>query len=79
MQAKLMSCGPVEALQPLSQGVWGGGLGVVATSREEAEAIAAAEPSGKEGYRHLSVRLWTLDFGLAAPIGRALATLNSLP
>ena len=79
MQAKLMSCGPVQSVEPLPEGVWGGGLGVVATSREEAEKIAAEEPSRRAGYRRLSVQSWRLDFGLAAPIAKALATLNSLP
>ena len=78
MQAKLMSCGPVESTEPLGAGAWGGGLGVVATSRVEAERIAQAEPSGLAGYRTLSLRSWTLDYGIAAPIGEALATLNSL-
>jgi uncharacterized protein YciI len=79
MQAKLMSCGPLESLEPVGEGVWGGGLGVVATSREEAQRIADEEPSGRAGYRRLVVRPWTLDYGLAAPIGKALARLNSLP
>ena len=79
MAARLMSCGPVEPARPLAQGVWGGGLGVVATSREEAEAIAAREPSGVAGYRVLSVRGWTMQYGLAAPIAEALQTLNALP
>ena len=79
MQAKLMSCGPVEPVQPLGEGVWGGGLGVFATSRAEAERTAREEPSGRAGYRTLSVRSWTLNFGLAAPIGKALASLNNLP
>jgi uncharacterized protein YciI len=33
MRAKLMSCGPSQSTQPPSPGTWGGGLGVVATSR----------------------------------------------
>jgi hypothetical protein len=79
MKAKLMSCGPLAAPTPLPPGVWGGGLGVLATSRDDAEAIAQAEPSGRAGYRTLFVRSWVLDYGLAAPIGRALEGLNSLP
>ena len=67
MAARLVSCGPVEPSQPLAPGVWGGGLGVLATSREEALRIAGSEPSGREGYRVLSVRRWTLQYGLAAP------------
>src|SRR5688572_12682425 len=42
MAAKLMSCGPVEPRHGLPPGVWGGGLAIVATSRAEAERIAAA-------------------------------------
>jgi uncharacterized protein YciI len=79
MAARLLSCGPVEPLRALPPGVWGGGLGVVATSREEAEAIAAREPSGVAGYRKLSVRGWTVQYGLAASIAEALQTLNSMP
>ena len=79
MAARLMSCGPVQPAQPLADGVWGGGLGIVATSRAEAERIAAVEPSGREGYRRLLVSDWRLDYGLAAPIGRALVALNELP
>ena len=79
MRARLMSCGPVEPAAPLPPGVWGGGLAVVAGSREEVEAIAAAEPSGRAGYRKLSVAGWTLTHGLAAPIGRALEALSRLP
>ena len=78
MAARLMSCGPVQPAQPLADGVWGGGLGIVATSRAEAERIAAVEPSGREGYRNLLVSDWTLDYGLAAPIGQALVALNQL-
>jgi uncharacterized protein YciI len=79
MAARLMSCGPVESMRPLAPGVWGGGLGVVATTREEAEAIAAREPSGIASYRALSVRGWTMQYGLAAPIAEALHALNALP
>jgi len=79
MKAKLMSCGPVDPATPLAPGIWGGGLGVVAVGRAEAEAIAAAEPSGKAGYRTLRVEPWHLQHGVAAPIGRALAALNALP
>lgn len=79
MAARLMSCGPVEPPVALPPGIWGGGMGVVATSRQEAEAIAAAEPSGVAGYRALSVEAWLMDYGLAAPIARALVTVNSLP
>jgi len=32
MAAKLMTCGPIEAPAPLAPGIWGGGMGVVATS-----------------------------------------------
>ncbi len=78
MAARLMSCGPVSRDVPLGPGIWGGGLGIVATSRAEAEHIASVEPSGQAGYRHLSVSGWTLDYGLAAPIGKALVTLNGL-
>jgi uncharacterized protein YciI len=79
MAARLLSCGPVEPPRALAPGVWGGGLGVVATSRGEAEAIAAREPSGLAGYRKLSVRGWTVQYGLAAPIAEALQALNALP
>lgn len=79
MAARLMSCGPVQPEQPLGQGIWGGGLGIVATSKAGAEHIAGVEPSGRAGYRHLSVSGWTLNYGLAAPIGQALVSLNSLP
>ncbi|MPZ24754.1 MAG: hypothetical protein GEU28_14785 [Dehalococcoidia bacterium] len=40
MAGKLMNCGPVHPDKPLAPGIWGGGLGVVATSRLEAEQIA---------------------------------------
>jgi uncharacterized protein YciI len=79
MAARLMSCGPVQPSQPLQPGIWGGGLGIVATSREEAERIADSEPSGRAGYRVLSVRGWTMQYGLAAPIATALQALNALP
>jgi uncharacterized protein YciI len=79
MGARLMSCGPVLPAQPIAPGIWGGGLGIVATSRPEAERIAALEPSGVMGYRALSVHGWRLDYGLAAPIAKALVTLNRLP
>ena len=79
MRAKLMSCGPAQSTQSPSPGFWGGGLGIVATSRAEAERIRDVEPSGQAGYRTLSVRAWTLDYGLATPIAKALETLNSLP
>jgi uncharacterized protein YciI len=79
MAARLMSCGPVQPAQPLAAGIWGGGLGIVATSREDAERIAESEPSGQAGYRVLSVRGWRMQHGLAAPIAQALQRLNSLP
>ncbi len=79
MSARLLTCGPAEAERPLAAGVWGGGLGIFATSREEAERIAALEPSGLAGYRKLSLQSWRLDYGLAAPIARSLTTLNRLP
>ena len=79
MAGRLMSCGPVEAPKPLAPGIWGGGLGIVATSREEAQAIADREPSGQAGYRVLSVRGWSMQYGLAAPIAQSLYTLNHLP
>jgi hypothetical protein len=79
MSARLLGCGPLQSTKPLAQGVWGGGLGIVATSRAEADDIARREPSGVAGYRELSVIPWTLNYGLAAPIAGALATLNSLP
>ena len=79
MQAQMMSCGPLEPTSPLAPGIWGGGLGIFATSRAEAERIASIEPSGREGYRKLTVKSWVMDYGLAAPIAAALATLNSLP
>jgi uncharacterized protein YciI len=78
MGAKLLSCGPVAAPSPLGPGIWGGGLGVVATSRADAEHIAAMEPSGQAGYRRLSVRGWTIASGLAKPIAQALLRLNTL-
>jgi uncharacterized protein YciI len=79
MAARLMTCGPVQPPRPLAQGIWGGGLGIVATSRAEAERIADSEPSGRAGYRVLSVRGWTMQYGLAAPIATALQTINALP
>lgn len=79
MKAQMMSCGPLEPLAPLAEGIWGGGLGIFATSRAEAERIASIEPSGREGYRRLTVKSWVMDHGLAAPIAGALVTLNSLP
>lgn len=79
MQAKLMSCGPIEPSEPLAPGIWGGGLGIVATSQAEADRIADIEPSGKAGYRTVSARPWTMDYGLAVPIAQGLTTLNSLP
>jgi uncharacterized protein YciI len=79
MAARLMTCGPVQPPQPLAPGIWGGGLGIVATSRAEAERIAETEPSGRAGYRVLSVRGWIMQNGLAAPIAEALVALNALP
>ncbi len=78
MAARLMTCGPVQPPQPLQPGIWGGGLGIVATSRAEAERIADSEPSGRAGYRVLSVRGWTMQYGLAAPIAKSLQALNAL-
>ena len=79
MAARLLSCGPLEPAEPLGLGIWPSGLGVVATSREEAEHLAQNEPTGRVGYRALSVRGWTIRQGLVAPIARALQTLNALP
>ena len=79
MAARLMSCGPVGPVEPLGPGIWSGGLGVVATSRDGAERLAQSEPSGRAGYRTLSVRGWTVRQGMAAPIARALHALNALP
>ena len=79
MAARLMSCGPVGPAEPLGPGIWSGGLGVVATTRDEAERLAADEPSGRAGYRALTVRGWTVHHGIAAPIARALRALNALP
>ena len=79
MAARLMSCGPVGPVEPLGPGIWSGGLGVVATSRDGAQRLAQSEPSGRAGYRMLSVRGWTVRQGMAAPIARALHTLNALP
>jgi len=79
MAARLMSCGPVQSPEPLRPGIWGEGLGVLAASPHAAEQIAAAEPSGQAGYRRISLRGWTLNFGLAAPIAKALQSLNALP
>ena len=53
-------------------------MGVAAVSRETAQAMAAAEPSGLMGYRTLRVEPWRMDYGLAAPIARALTTLDGL-
>jgi uncharacterized protein YciI len=78
MAAKLMSCGPVQLSTPPGAGIWGGGLAVVATRRAEAEQIAAVEPSGLAGYRKLTVQSWRMDYGLAAPLGKVLETLNAL-
>jgi uncharacterized protein YciI len=75
MAARLLNCGPLAPKEPLAPGVWGGGLAVFATSRAETEAIAVAEPSGVAGYRSLTVRSWTLDYGLAAPIAASLLRL----
>ena len=79
MQAKLMSCGPIEPPEPLAPGIWGGGLGIAATSQAEADRIADVEPSGRAGYRTVSARPWTMNYGLAVPIAKGLTTLNSLP
>ena len=79
MSAKLLACGPLQSAKPLAPGVWGGGLGMLATSRAEADDIARCEPSGVAAYRKLSVIPWTLDYGLAAPIAASLVTLNGLP
>jgi len=79
MKAQMMSCGPLEPAAPLAPGIWGGGLGIFATTRAEAERIASIEPSGRAGYRRLTVQTWVVDYGVAAPIARALATLNTLP
>jgi uncharacterized protein YciI len=76
MRAQLMSCGPFEI--PHAPGIWGGGLAVVATDAGKAEELRAAEPSGQAGYRVLTVEPWVMNFGLAAPIAQALATLNQL-
>lgn len=79
MAARLMSCGPVEPAGALGPGIWPGGLGVVATSRDEAERIADSEPSGRAGFRAVSIRGWTVRQGIAAPIARVLHRLNALP
>jgi uncharacterized protein YciI len=79
MAARLLSCGPVRTSQPLPPGIWGGGLGVFAASRERAAAIATAEPSRVAGYRTITIRSWRIEYGLAAPVAEALARLDSLP
>jgi uncharacterized protein YciI len=76
MRAQLLSCGPFEI--PHAPGIWGGGLAVVATDFNRAEELRAAEPSGQAGYRSLSVEPWVMDYGLAAPIAKALENLNRL-
>lgn len=78
MAARLMSCGPVLSVPPDSPSTWVSGLGIVATSRSEAERLASIEPSGRMGYRRLSVHSWRLDYGIAASIGTALVSLNQL-
>ena len=76
MRAQLMSCGPFEI--PHAPGIWGGGLAVVATDADKAEELRAAEPSGQAGYRVLTVEPWVMNYGLAAPIAKALENLNRL-
>jgi uncharacterized protein YciI len=76
MRAQLMSCGPFEI--PHAPGIWGGGLAVVATDRSHAEEMRDAEPSGQAGYRSLSVESWVMDYGLAAPVAKALENLSRL-
>lgn len=76
MRAQLMSCGPFEI--PHAPGIWGGGLAVVATDAATAEELRAAEPSGQAGYRSLTAEPWTMNYGLAAPIAKALEHLNQL-
>ncbi|MEK9658456.1 MAG: hypothetical protein VW450_00705 [Chloroflexota bacterium] len=78
MAARLMSCGPLEPLAPLSPGIWGGGLGVFAVGAEQAMRIAAEEPSGKRGYRIVTASPWTLELGIAAPIATALTAVSVL-
>jgi uncharacterized protein YciI len=77
MRARLMSCGPFEIAHP--PGIWGGGLAVVAADEHEAEEMRAAEPSGQIGYRTLTVEPWVVDYGVAAPIAKALETLGNFP
>lgn len=76
MRARLMSCGPFEIAHP--PGIWGGGLAVVAATSSEAEETRSAEPSGLAGYRLLTVEPWVLDYGIAAPVAKALETLNQV-
>ena len=78
MSARMMSCGPIFSSTPNPPDTWVSGLGIFATSRDEAERLAAIEPSGLMGYRAVSVQSWRLDYGLAAPIANALVTLNRL-
>ena len=76
MAADLMSCGPTERLDGREGG--DSGLAIVAApSIDAARTIAAAEANNKAGYRILTTRSWLLNEGLAAPIGKSLATLNA--
>lgn len=68
-RGKLFGSGPLD---PGTPGVEGMCI-VVAADAREAEAIAAAEPFRKAGWRTTRIREWQLNEGDSVPVGRQLA------
>jgi uncharacterized protein YciI len=51
---------------------------IAATTREEAEALAHAEPFQMAGWRVNEVHTWHLNEGAAVPVGQRLTSTNPL-
>jgi uncharacterized protein YciI len=66
-QNLLLAAGPLDPESRSNEGM----CIVGADSREQAEAIAAAEPFGKAGWRINTVRSWHLNEGVLVPAARA--------
>ncbi len=67
-QGKLFGAGPLDRGTPEQIGF----CILAVDSREEAEALAHAEPFHGAGWRVNEVHSWELNEGLAVPIGRQL-------
>jgi uncharacterized protein YciI len=78
---RLEEAGKLFGVGPLDQGVVAGRLEgmciLLTSSREEAEELAHDDPWHKLGWRVNTVRSWTLNEGVTAPLARSLLQLDS--